>query len=215
MGKKLIYFVRHGESELNAKGIRQGPDGKLTEKGRDQALEAAKKFPKEKGSAQIIISSPYERTRETTDIIAKELNIKKIDYTPLLAERKNPSEIVGHWKEEVLVKLIVDQIDKSFHDDNFRYSDEENFIDLKTRAKDLLSYIKGRPEKRIIMVTHSIFLKMVVSYMLKGDALTASEYNKLSFFNPIDNAGITIVKYIPHWFKNEEWKLVAWNDTIL
>lgn len=215
MGKKLIYFVRHGESELNAQGIRQGPDGKLTEKGMNQALETAKKFPKEKGEAQVIISSPYERTRETTDIIAKELGITKIDYTPLLAERKNPTEIVGHWKEEVGVKLIVDQIDKSFHDDNFRYSDEENFVDLKTRAKKLLDYIKNRPEKRIIMVTHSIFLKMVVSYMLKGDALTASEYNKLSFFNPIDNAGITIVKYIPHWFKKEEWKLVAWNDIIL
>ncbi|MCE9549173.1 histidine phosphatase family protein [Candidatus Nomurabacteria bacterium] len=215
MGKKLIYFVRHGESELNAKGIRQGSEGKLTEKGRNQALQTAKKFPKEKGKPQIIISSPYERTRETTDIIAKELNMKNIEYSDLLMERKNPSEIIGKWKEDLQVKLIVDQIDKSFHDDNLRYSDEENFTDLKNRTKKLLTFIKSRKEKRMIMVTHAIFLKMIVSYILKGEELTSYEYNKLSFFNDINNAGITIIQYIPHWFKKEEWKLLVWNDEIL
>lgn len=210
MGKKLIYFVRHGESELNAKGIRQGPDGPLSPKGRAQALETAKKFPKHKGKPQIIISSPYQRTRETAEIIARELHMK-VHYSPLLVERKNPTEIVGHYKDDRDVRLIVDQIDKSFHDDNLRYSDEENFTDLKKRAKKLLRYIRWRRQKRIIMVTHSIFLKMVVSYILEGEALTASEYNKLSYYNPIANAGMTIIQYVPHWFKKNEWKILTWN----
>lgn len=212
MGKKLIYFVRHGESELNAEGVRQGPEGPLSEKGRAEALQTARRFPKHKGRPQVIISSPYERARETADIIAKELHMKKVYYSDLLKERKNPTEIVGRIGEERDVKLIVDQIDKSFHSDDLRYSDEENFIDLKKRAKKLLAYIKWRRHGRIIMVTHSIFLKMVVSYILKGETLTASEYNKLSFFNPINTAGMTIVQYIPHWFKKDEWKLLTWND---
>ncbi len=211
MAKKLIYFVRHGETESNAQGIRQGPSGHLTDKGRAQALEAAKKFPKHKGRPQVLIASPYERTRETAEIIAQELNMN-IEYSDLLVERKNPSEIVGHYKNDRDVVAIVDRIDKSFHDDNLRYSDEENFVDLKKRARDLLSYIRSRPEERMIMVTHSIFLKMVVSYMLYGEKLNASEYNKLSFFNPVDNASMTICKYIPHWFKKDEWKLITWND---
>jgi broad specificity phosphatase PhoE len=211
MSKKLIYFVRHGETVFNAEGIRQGPAGHLTEKGRLQAQEAAKKFPKNKGRPQAIIASPYERTRETAEIIAKELNMN-IEYSNLLVERKNPSEIVGHHKSERDVQVIVDRIDKSFHDDDLRYSDEENFVDLKNRARDLLAYIKSRPEERIIMVTHSIFLKMVVSYMLYGEELNASEYNKLSFFNPIDNASMTICQFIPHWFRKDEWKLITWND---
>ncbi len=110
------------------------------------------------------------------------------------------------------MKLIVDQIDKSYHDDNLRYSDEENFIDLKKRAKKLLRYIIWRRQDRIIMVTHGIFLKMVVAYMIHGNKLTASMYNTLSYLNKMDNAGMTICQYIPHWFKKDEWKVITWND---
>jgi len=213
MGKKLIYFVRHGESVLNAQGIRQGSAGPLSEKGRAQAEETAHKFSRHKGGPQVIISSPYERTLETAKIIAKELKME-VYCSPLLAERRNPSEIVGKDKNSLEVRKIVDQIDKSFHDDNMRYSDEENFSDLKKRAKDLLEYIKCRPEKRILMVTHGIFLKMVASYITHGDHLTASEYNTLSYFNSADNSEVTVVQYIPHWFKEDEWKILVWNGVI-
>ncbi len=211
MATKLIYFVRHGETENNAKNIRQGPDGHLSEKGRAQALATALRFPKKKGSPQAIIASPYERTRETADIIARELKMK-VKYSPLLVERRNPTEIIGHSGQEKQVRAIIDRIDKSYHADDLRYSDEENFSDLKARAKNLLRYITKRSEKRIIMVTHGIFLKMVVSYMLYGDKLTASEYNNLSYFNPIDNTGMAICSYTHHWFKKNEWKIIVWND---
>lgn len=211
MATKLIYFVRHGETVLNAQGVRQGPEGSLTEQGRAQALATAKRFPKEKGRPQIIISSPYQRTKETAEIIAQELHMK-VKYCDLLRERKNPTEIVGHWGGEPEVKQIIDLIDKSYHADDLRVSDEENFSDLKKRAKKLLAYISRRRQKRIIMVTHGIFLKMVISYMLYGDKLTASQYNTLSYFNPAKNAGMTICSYTPHWFKKDEWKVLVWND---
>ena len=211
MATKLIYFVRHGETEDNAKNIRQGPEGSLSEKGRAQALQTAKRFPKQKGRPQVIIASPYERAKETAGIIARELGMS-VEYSDLLVERRNPSAIVGHAGGESDVKRIVDQMDKSFHDDNFRFADEENFVDLKERAKKLLAYIVSRPEERIIMVTHGIFLKMVVSYMLLREKLTASEYNNLSYLHPINNAGMTICSYTPHLFKKNEWKLLLWND---
>ena len=211
MATKIIYFVRHGETQNNTLGIRQGSEGSLTDKARMQALATAKRFPKYKGRPQIIIASPYERTKETAEIIAKELNIK-IKYSDLLIERRNPSEVIGHAGSELEVKKIIDQIDNSYHADDLRVSDEENFTDLKKRAKKLLSFIKWRTQKRIIMVTHKIFLKMVISYMLHEDTLTASQYNSLSYFNPIDNAGMTICTYTSHWFKKDEWKLLVWND---
>ncbi|KKQ20101.1 MAG: phosphoglycerate mutase, phosphoglycerate mutase [Parcubacteria group bacterium GW2011_GWC1_36_9] len=211
MATKLIYFVRHGETESNVKRIKQGPEGSLTEKGREQALATAKRFPKHRGHPQIIISSPYKRTKETAEIIGKELNMD-VEYSDLLMERKNPTEIIGHEVREREVRQIIDRLDKSFHNDNLRYADEENFVDLKERAKKLLDYIARRPEKRIIMITHGVFLKMVVSYMLKGEKLTASEYNKLSYFNPINNTGMAICSYTTHLFKKNEWKLIVWND---
>jgi probable phosphoglycerate mutase len=213
MGIKLIYFVRHGETQSNALGVRQGPEGPLTEKGRAQALATAKRFPKHKGAPQVIIASPYERTRETASIIGKELGMS-VEYNDLLKERRNPSEIVGHAGTEKEVREIVDRIDKSFHEDNLRFSDEENFIDLKNRARELLDYIKTRGEQRIMMVTHGIFLKMIVSYILLEEELTASKYNGLSYLNPIDNAGISICSYTNHLFKKDEWKLIVWNDLI-
>lgn len=211
MATKLIYFVRHGETEANAEGIRQGPEGYLTDKGRAQALATAKRFPKRRDHPQTIISSPYQRTKETAKIISEKLNLP-VEYCDLLVERRNPSEIVGHSGKEKEVQKIVDQIDKSFHSDDLRYSDEENFVDLKERVKRLLYYIEHRKEKRIIMVTHGIFLKMVAAYITLGEGLTASEYNKLSYFNPIDNAGIAICSYTTHWFRRPEWKLIVWND---
>ncbi len=211
MATKLIYFVRHGETENNAKNIRQGPDGPLSAKGREQALATAKRFPKEIGRPQIIIASPYERTKETAEIIAKELQMK-VKYSDLLVERRNPTEIIGHSGQEAEVKHIIDQMDKSYHADDFRVSDEENFLDLKERAKKLLKYIRQRRQKRIIMVTHGIFLKMVVAYMLHGDKLTSAQYNSLSHFNPINNASMAICSYTTHLFKKNEWKLLVWND---
>ena len=211
MTTKIIYFVRHGQTENNALNIKQGAEGHLSEKGREQALATAKRFPKEKGRPQIIIASPYQRTRETAEIIGKELNLK-IKYSNLLVERKNPSEVIGRWGGDPEVKNIMDHMDRVYHPDDLRISDEENFIDLKKRAKKLLSYIKWRRQKRIIMVTHSNFLKMVISYMLHGDSLTAIEYAKLSFFNPINNAGMAICTYTSHWFRKGEWKLIVWND---
>jgi len=211
MATKLIYFVRHGETVLNAQNIRQGPDGSLTEKGRVQALATAMRFPKKKGRPEVIIASPYERTKETAEIIGRELKLK-IEYSPLLVERRNPTEIVGHKGNEKEVKEIIDRIDKSYHPDDLRISDEENFIDLKMRAQKLLAYLKGRRDNRRIVVTHMIFLKMVASYMVYGGELTASQYNSLSYFNPVNNASMAICAYISHFFKKDEWKIIVWND---
>jgi broad specificity phosphatase PhoE len=79
MAKKIIYFVRHGETENNALNIKQDAQGGLDEKGRTQVLTTAKRFPKEHGRPQIIIASPFERTKETAEIIANEIGIKKME----------------------------------------------------------------------------------------------------------------------------------------
>lgn len=211
MGTKIIYFVRHGETASNAEHIKQGAKGPLTEKGRAQALATAKRFPTRRGSPQVIYASPFERTKETAEIIGKYLNLK-VKFSDLLIERKNPSGVVGHNAEDLEVRKILDHIDKSYHPDDLRIADEENFIDLKKRASKLLRFIKHRRQKRIIMVTHSRFLKLVISYMIYGDKLTASQFNNLSYFNKINNAGMAICTYTHHWFKKDEWKLLVWND---
>ena len=62
------------------------------------------------------------------------------------------------------------------------------------------------------MATHGIFLKMVDSYMLLGDKLTASEYNKLSYLNPMDNAALTICTRTSRFLRKAKWELLVWNN---
>ena len=70
------YLLRHGESETNTKNIASSDISKpyrLTEKGRSQIAEAAKKLKKEK--IDLIISSDYPRTKETSKIVSKTLKL--------------------------------------------------------------------------------------------------------------------------------------------
>ncbi len=215
-------MVRHGESLLNAQHIRQGAEGSLSEKGIEQAAATGNRLAHILFDAVLV--SPFQRTKETADVIMQYTSSKKaIEYVDLLVERKNPSEIVNKNAEDPKVKNIVDLIDRSFHDDDFRYSDEENFIDLKTRAKKLLSYLQSRKEKKVLVVTHSIFLKMVAAFLIYQDRLTAKKYNLLSFLNTSNNASITIVEYNSGLFgdtwlgkllkpSSKRWRLIAWDD---
>lgn len=210
---KRVYFVRHGETVQNAEHIRQGSDGALSELGRKQAAETGERLAS--FSFEIILSSPYERTHETAEIINSYFKKKKkIEPCDLLKERRNPSEIVGKWGNDPEVRKVVDLIDKSFHEGNLRYSDEENFEDLKLRAEKLLDFLSDRREREILCVTHHIFLEMVGARIEYGPKLTPQDYTKISFLYPMKNASITVCEYDPRQRKDGKggWKIIAWND---
>ncbi|MDQ3015091.1 MAG: histidine phosphatase family protein [bacterium] len=213
MSRKLFYFVRHGESLLNAESIRQGSEGSLSEKGKEQAEGTAARLADR--PFEVILASPYTRTKETANIINHILQKSlEIEYSPLLQERRNPSEIIGKSMKDPEVARIIDLIDKSYHSDDYRFSDEENFQDLKARAKAALDYLQIREEKNILVVSHGIFIRMIAAYILYGEALTASDYNLMSFLNASNNAAITVCEYKKPWFKDATWNLIAWDDYI-
>ena len=209
--KKLVYFVRHGQSANNEANLRQGASGGLSEKGREQARFVGERL--KDTEVEVLLVSPYDRTKETAAIINETLQ-KPVEYVDMLKERKNPSEIVGKDADSEEVRRIMDVIDKSFHDSSFRYSDEENFEDLKARAKSLLSLLSKRKERRILCVSHRIFLKMVLSYMSQGDALDPHGFAVLDFNTHVENTAITICEYSA-WRKfrgQNPWKILAAND---
>lgn len=214
MARKLFYFVRHGESLLNAAGIRQGSEGGLSDKGKEQAAATGRRIAHNK--FDVILVSPYVRTKETAAIINEQFETPgKIEYLDLLHERRNPSEIIGKPMSDPEVKRIVETIDKTFHSNEYRYSDEENFEDLRERARALLEYLENRPEKNILVVTHGIFLKMVAAYIEYRERLNAVTYNTLSYFNTSNNAAITVCEYRKGFFgppKEKRWKVLAWDD---
>lgn len=209
-----IFLLRHGETILNANHVRQGPEGKLSEAGREQARKAGERL--RYFNIRKMISSPYERTIETSNIVSAIIGLN-YELNDLLRERKNPSEIVGRKYEDQVTVQIINFIDKSFHDPNARYSDEENFMDLKIRAIQLRDYLEQNAIDGTLCVSHGIFLKMFLSVLLLGNELTISDYIKLSVYNSADNAAISLVSYNPirKWLGKNPWKILAYNDTSL
>lgn len=213
MRPKRFYFIRHGQTLLNKQHIKQGAEGALSEEGKQQAVQVGA-ILKPLGIKKII-TSPYERAKETSSIINQMLGVS-IDVTPLLAERRNPSEVIGKRRDDPEVVRIVDTIDLTYHDDDYRYSDEENFDDLKQRAKECLHYLEKRGASSTCVVTHHAFLKMVLAYSLYRENLHAGDFIKLSFFNVSDNGGISIMEYHP-WRRlsaTRGWSVVSFNETL-
>lgn len=208
---RRFYFIRHGETLLNAEHIRQDEEGALSEKGRQQA-ERVGKYLKQ-FHIKRIVSSTYPRARETSEILNKHLNVPIITSS-LLAERKNPTEIIGKHTDDPEVIRIVDQMDLGYHEDDYRFSDEENFVDLKKRAKKCLDLLARQGGRETVVVTHHVFLKMLIAYMLYRERMHASDFTKLSFFNVSDNAGITVCEFHPwHIFsKTRGWSVLSYNE---
>ncbi|MES2225714.1 MAG: histidine phosphatase family protein [Patescibacteria group bacterium] len=208
---KCFYIIRHGETLLNQAHIKQGADGKLSPAGILQARALGTALQSLR--IQEICSSPFERAVETATIMSEQLT-KKITVSPLLAERKSPSEVIGKSVDDPEVQRIVGLTESGFHEDTYRFSDEENFQELIKRAKACLTYLSKRPGSRIVVVTHRAFLKILLSYLLYRDGLTASDLVKLGFFNPVDNGGITVCIYHPwHPFsKTRGWEVVTYNQ---
>lgn len=213
MRPRRFYFVRHGETLLNARHIKQGAEGGLSEKGKRQAEKVGaylKQFHIER-----IISSTYPRARETATIINAYLKVPVI-YSPLLIERRNSSETVGKRRDDPEVARIMDQTDLSYHEDDFRFSDEENFIDLKKRARKCLNLLARQGSRETCVVTHHVFLKMCVAYLLYRERLHAADFVKLSFFNISNNAGITVCEFHPWkmFSKTRGWEVVSYNRRV-
>jgi len=95
-----IYVIRHGQTELNVKGLINGQIGDaLTSEGVKQAEAAAKTLP---STIKHIYSSSLNRARQTADILNAELNLpitfhdelKEVNFgelqgTPYLDEYKD------------------------------------------------------------------------------------------------------------------------------
>lgn len=211
MRPRRFYFVRHGQTMLNAKHIRQGEEGELSEKGLQQAMEVGEAL---KGlHVRRIISSTYPRAQETAQTIGKLIGAPVL-YSSLLAERRNPSEIIGKSTRDRAVIKTVNEMDLSYHDDDYRFSDEESFADLKKRAEKCIALLARQGAGDTVVVTHHHFLKMLIAYALYRENLHAGDFIKLTFFNVSDNAGITVCEYHPwHPFSpTHGWEIVGFNE---
>lgn len=201
---KTVYFVRHGESEGNVGSIRQSGTASITEKGRAQAKVVAERVSKL--DAEIIVSSTMSRAKETADFIQKQTSLP-VEYSDLFIERRRPSEQLGVAKNDPNALKSEEFILKNFASTGFRFSDEENFEDLKERSRAILEYLEKRPEGKIVVVTHGFIMRIVMAYVVFGESLTGKECERFIQTFHMENTGLTVLNE-----KSGEWSLWIWND---
>lgn len=96
-----FYFVRHGVTELNFRGLRCGGDLDipLTDIGCDQAYLLAKQIQKMNLGIDCIVCGTLIRVRQTAMIISGVLGGLEMQLDPMLNERA-----IGEWNERPIAE---------------------------------------------------------------------------------------------------------------
>ena len=170
---KHLYFVRHGESELNARRMHAGQiDTPLTTRGREQARAAGAQA--KAIALDLIVSSPLSRALETAQTIASSIGypLDRIMVNPRFMERSIGSLAGYSW----------DEIDE----DAAEFPDMETKEQLIARARSALRFLRSLPEDNILLVSHGAFSRALRTAINQGS-------NYADFSEP---ANATIVKFI-------------------
>jgi uncharacterized phosphatase len=143
---KQLYFVRHGESELNARHIFAGQTNTLlSARGEEQAAAAGKTA---NGlHFDLIVSSPLSRALRTAQIIAKAIGYPhdRIIINDIFKERSLGS----------LEGLSWEGVDE----EATQVSDIETWDELLVRAKAGLEFLKGLDADTILLAGHGSYIR--------------------------------------------------------
>lgn len=202
-----VYFVRHAESEGNSKERHQGPDAPLSEEGKNQAKFVAGRLKDLK--IDVIYASPYLRTKQTAEIIAKELKLP-IEYWEEIRERKRPSEAEGLKYDDPKASEIYEITRKNQIKADWKYSDDESFNDLLKRAKNVEEHLlKHHKDQNVLCISHIGIMIMMVLQIILQDKLLPEVFWQFYYHSRQDNTGITHLEFTDKY----GWRLLTWNDT--
>lgn len=195
---KELYLARHGETIENLEEIVQGQlDGKLSERGKEQARILGKKLRNIK--ADKIYSSDLGRAKETTDAILEYFKDIPVEYNSDLRERsfgnlqgKNIQEVgITDYKAAYLYDLDQEGI----------FADSESLKSIDKRINRFIQKILKSEDSVILAVGHGWTNSYLINKLLKEDWI----------FHDQDNASV-------HYFKLDdngkvlEYKLNNQND---
>lgn len=203
---KTVYLVRHGQVATNVDRLFQGPDGGLTELGIQQT-----KFIAERAAAlplEALIASPYERTRQSAEYIAKATGLTP-EFNELFVECRVPSALWGKPEQSPEGEAYFAAQDTRYGP-GFKYADEETFEEHTARARAALDMLAARPEQHIAVVTHGAFLKVLLAHVVFDGAPAPAEIRRFITHLDTQNTGITLVTHDPA--RRIPWKLFVYND---
>lgn len=194
---KTIYFIRHGESEANVKGIYQGQtfDSALTENGRRQAETVARFMAALQAKA--IYTSPLKRAYQTAAAIASEMKLP-FDTDKRLVEIHH-----GTWEGKTIHQFSVRErlLLKQWQvaPAQVRMIGGEAINEVAQRC---LEFIESLPNGPVIVVTHDVLIRVAVTSVIEHG------YNHMWRYT-LDNCGVTTLTFDPRRLinLNQNWHL--------
>lgn len=175
-GQKSFYYLRHGESSANAQYVVSGDSVELTEKGRQQARDAAEQL-KDK-DIQLILTSGLIRAQQTAEIVAQVLGIENEVKTIDILHERTLGDFVGQPRPD--------------NEDFFYAIDGENNTETRSsliaRATAVLKEVESyaqQTEGNVLVVGHAI-----LGFYLRQAAAGITEYSDFDWGKKIRNAEI-------------------------
>ena len=161
-------LMRHGEAESNAQGVSSTlltASNPLTEKGKEQVAEVFSTLQEQ--GVDVIVASPFERTRMSAELIAENLGLSK--------ERIVFDERLGEIQLGVLDGVTMSEYHTFLGDDTEWGSrvpeGGDSWNDVKRRAGACLYDIDARfKNKKILILAHNSPLRMLYA-VVKGESL--------------------------------------------
>jgi probable phosphoglycerate mutase len=150
MIEKTLYIIRHGQTDLNKKGIIQGRgiDSDLNERGRKQGAafyEAYKDVPFDK-----IYTSKLKRTQQTVQqFIDKGIPTEKLSGLDELAWGIYEGTTSTPETQAVFMHIMRDWVDGNL-DAKFEGGESPN--ELQARQKEALQVIMSHPEEKTVLI---------------------------------------------------------------
>ncbi len=152
--KNKYFVMRHGESDNNIQGKYDSSDyveNRLTEKGREQIETSS--FGLENKNIDIIVSSPFVRTKETAELVAQKIGIKK---ESIIFDDRLKEYYLGDLDGKVIDKINHMPVWKNHTEDlDGVMMGVESFKSLIQRSSSFIKSIEEKYEgKNILIVTH-------------------------------------------------------------
>lgn len=164
---KKLYYVRHGESELNKSKTWAGTiDTPLTTRGHEQAKARAKALKEQGLAVDIIVSSPLVRAHDTAKHIARQLghDEKQIVLNDMLVER--------HFGALEGKPQMGSDHEKRYMEGNEAAIDGvknvETAAQMQARARKILAHVHSLPQDNVLVVAHGA-LARAIRRELEGD----------------------------------------------
>ena len=171
MNMDYFYFIRHGETVWNVENKICGEtDIELTEKGHEQAIETGKKILEKGITADVILTSPLVRAKETAR------HISEITGIPMEIEPRLKEQNFGRYESTPRDGAEFHEAKKDMAS---RFGTGESMLHLAQRIYNLIDDIKAS-DREVILVAHNGIARMVESYFTE---MTNEEFSSCGIKN--------------------------------